>query len=42
MVPMAIPSVGGMAMVMVTVFVVPTLYCWVEEVKWRRAARAAA
>jgi Cu(I)/Ag(I) efflux system membrane protein CusA/SilA len=33
MVPMAIPSFGGMLMAMVTVFVVPTLYCLVEELK---------
>lgn len=36
MVPMAIPSVGGMAVVLITVFVVPTLYCGIEELKWRR------
>ncbi len=31
MVPMAIPSFGGMLIAMLTVFVVPVLYCWVEE-----------
>jgi Cu(I)/Ag(I) efflux system membrane protein CusA/SilA len=31
MVPMAIPSFGGMVIAMLTVFVVPVLYCWVEE-----------
>jgi Cu(I)/Ag(I) efflux system membrane protein CusA/SilA len=31
MVPMAIPSFGGMMIVLVTVFVVPTLYCWLKE-----------
>ncbi|MFQ5504623.1 MAG: efflux RND transporter permease subunit, partial [Planctomycetota bacterium] len=36
MVPMAIPSFGGMTIVLVTVFVVPTLYCWIEELKLRR------
>ncbi len=36
MVPMAIPSFGGMAIATLTVFVVPVLYCWVEE---RRLAR---
>jgi len=36
MVPMAIPSVGGMVLVMITVFVVPTLYCAVQEFKGRR------
>jgi len=33
MVPMAIPSFGGMSVVLITVFVVPTLYCLVEEIK---------
>ncbi|UZP69160.1 efflux RND transporter permease subunit [Desulfovibrio mangrovi] len=31
MVPMAIPSFGGMTIALLTVFVVPVLYCWVEE-----------
>jgi len=33
MVPMAIPSFGGMTIALLTVFVVPTLYCWMEESK---------
>jgi hypothetical protein len=33
MVPMAIPSFGGMVIALLTVFVVPVLYCWVEEVR---------
>ena len=36
MVPMAIPSFGGMTIAILTVFVVPTLYCWVEEIKFKR------
>ncbi|ACU90391.1 efflux RND transporter permease subunit [Desulfomicrobium baculatum] len=35
MIPMAIPSFGGMVFAIITVFVVPVLYCWVEEVKFR-------
>jgi len=35
MVPMAIPSFGGMLVVLVTVFLVPVLYCWVQEVRFR-------
>ncbi|MEN8141906.1 MAG: efflux RND transporter permease subunit [Thermodesulfobacteriota bacterium] len=31
MVPMAIPSFGGMCIAILTVFVVPVLYCWREE-----------
>jgi len=31
MVPMAIPSFGGMSIALLTVFVVPVLYCWREE-----------
>jgi Cu(I)/Ag(I) efflux system membrane protein CusA/SilA len=33
MVPMAIPSFGGMLVVLVSIFVVPVLYCWLEELK---------
>ena len=33
MVPMAIPSFGGMLVVLVSVFVVPVLYCMIEEIK---------
>ncbi|WP_066852858.1 efflux RND transporter permease subunit [Halodesulfovibrio spirochaetisodalis] len=36
MVPMAIPSFGGMSIALLTVFVVPVLYCWVEERKLKR------
>jgi len=38
MVPMAIPSFGGMMVVLLTVFTVPTLYCGWEELKlrWQR------
>ena len=35
MVPMAIPSFGGMTVALITVFIVPTLYCWKEEVRLR-------
>jgi Cu(I)/Ag(I) efflux system membrane protein CusA/SilA len=35
MLPMAIPSFGGMLLVLVTVFLVPVLYCWVKEIQWR-------
>ncbi len=35
MVPMAIPSFGGMIIALLTVFVIPVLYCWVEELKVR-------
>jgi len=31
MVPMAIPSVGGMTVVLITVFMVPVLYSWIAE-----------
>jgi len=42
MVPMAIPTFGGMAVASVTWFVVPILYCWAEEWKLRLArARSA-
>jgi Cu(I)/Ag(I) efflux system membrane protein CusA/SilA len=31
MVPMAIPSFGGMTFAIITMFVVPVLYCQVKE-----------
>ena len=35
--PMAIPSVGGLAVSLcVTIFIAPTLFCAVEEWKWKR------
>ena len=33
MVPMAIPSFGGMAVAIITLLVVPVLYCWIAELK---------
>ena len=38
MVPMAIPSFGGMLVVLISIFVVPILYCWVEELKLTQAS----
>lgn len=37
MVPMAIPSFGGMAIEILTMLIVPVLYCWIREI---RAARS--
>jgi len=38
--PMAIPSVGGMIVSMfLTIFIVPCLFCAVEEWKWKRGKR---
>lgn len=36
MVPMAIPSFGGMCLVLVTLFTVPVSYCWLKERKLKR------
>ena len=33
MIPMAIPSFGGMLVALITLFVVPVLYSWTEELK---------
>ena len=41
MIPMAIPTFGGMLFAVVTVFVVPVLYCSLEEVKLRFTRRPA-
>ncbi len=35
MVPMAIPSFGGMLIVIVSMFVVPVSYCWIRELKFK-------
>jgi Cu(I)/Ag(I) efflux system membrane protein CusA/SilA len=34
--PMAIPSVGGMSIQLITLFIAPCIYCMVQEVKYRR------
>ncbi|NBB94778.1 MAG: AcrB/AcrD/AcrF family protein [Planctomycetes bacterium] len=39
MVPMAIPSFGGMLVVVLSVFVVPVLYCWVREGALKRGEK---
>jgi len=36
MIPMAIPSFGGMLIALITLFVVPVLYSWKAEVKLKR------
>ena len=35
MVPMAVPVFGGMAVVLIAIFVVPTCYCGLKQLKWR-------
>jgi Cu(I)/Ag(I) efflux system membrane protein CusA/SilA len=39
MVPMAIPSFGGMTVVIITVFTVPVLYCALEERRLKQQHR---
>jgi Cu(I)/Ag(I) efflux system membrane protein CusA/SilA len=39
MVPMAIPTFGGMVVASVTWFVVPILYCWMLEWRHRLSPR---
>lgn len=39
MVPMAIPSFGGMTVVFISVFVVPVLYCMIKEFRFRRTMK---
>ena len=36
MAPMALPSFGGMSVVLISVLVVPTLYCMIKEVQLSR------
>jgi Cu(I)/Ag(I) efflux system membrane protein CusA/SilA len=40
--PMAIPSVGGMSVSLITLFIVPCMFSAVEEWKWKRQQRRAA
>lgn len=40
MVPMAIPSFGGMCIAVLSVFIVPILYSWMEERKLKRRTAA--
>jgi Cu(I)/Ag(I) efflux system membrane protein CusA/SilA len=37
--PMAIPSVGGMSVALITLLVIPCCYCWVKELQFRRQFR---
>ena len=37
--PMAIPAVGGMLAELISLFIVPCVYCWVKELQWRRASK---
>ncbi|HMK33655.1 MAG TPA: efflux RND transporter permease subunit [Desulfomonilaceae bacterium] len=39
MVPMALPSFGGMTIDIITIFVVPTIYCLVKEAEFKRKSR---
>ena len=41
MVPMAIPSFGGMTIVILTMLIVPTLYCSVQEWKLKLGVKDA-
>lgn len=35
MTPMALPVFGGMFVAIITIFVVPTCYCGIKQLKWR-------
>jgi Cu(I)/Ag(I) efflux system membrane protein CusA/SilA len=39
MVPMALPTFGGMAIDIITIFVVPTIYCLVKEMEFKRGMK---
>jgi len=36
MVPMAIPSFGGMFLALITLFIVPVSYCWIKEFQFKK------
>ena len=37
--PMAIPSIGGMSVSLITLVIAPCLFCAVEEWKWKKRRR---
>ena len=37
--PIALPSLGGMAVSVITMFIVPCLFSAIEEWKWKRGQR---
>ena len=39
MIPMAIPSVGGMLIALITLFVVPVLYSWKQELQLKKVMK---
>ncbi|WP_298782434.1 efflux RND transporter permease subunit [uncultured Polaribacter sp.] len=39
MIPMAIPSFGGMLIALITLFVVPVLYSWKQEIQLKKASK---
>ncbi|WP_341214887.1 efflux RND transporter permease subunit [uncultured Wocania sp.] len=39
MIPMAIPSFGGMVIALITLFVVPVLYSWKQEIQLKKVAK---
>ncbi|MBI5572246.1 MAG: efflux RND transporter permease subunit [Desulfomonile tiedjei] len=41
MVPMALPSFGGMTIDIITIFVVPNIYCLVKEIEFKRHLKEA-
>jgi Cu(I)/Ag(I) efflux system membrane protein CusA/SilA len=36
MIPMSVPLFGGMFFEAITMLVVPVLYCWVQEIRFKR------
>ena len=39
MIPMALPSVGGMMVALITMFIVPVYYCWLKELEYKSKKR---
>lgn len=39
MIPIALPSIGGLSIELLSLFVLPVAYCWYKEILWRRGAR---
>jgi Cu(I)/Ag(I) efflux system membrane protein CusA/SilA len=41
MIPIALPTVGGLTIELLSLFVLPVCYCWFRELQWRRRNRTA-
>jgi Cu(I)/Ag(I) efflux system membrane protein CusA/SilA len=41
MIPIALPTIGGLTIELLSLFVLPVCYCWFRELQWRSRNRTA-